>query len=63
MCMLMEERGQANQKPLLSLSFQRLGKSYDSEIIGYKIMLPDSNINVKIGYCITMNNAGKTLFI
>ena len=25
-------------------------------------MLPDSNLNIKIGYCVIMNNAGKTLF-
>lgn len=39
-----------------------LGKGYDRETIGYKIMVPDSNLNIKFGYCLVVNNAGKTLF-
>lgn len=46
--MLVERRGQANQGPLHSLLVSEIaGKGSGRETIGYKIMLPDYNINIK----------------
>jgi hypothetical protein len=54
--------GQANHG-LFPIFWEAAQRDYDRETTGHKIMLPDSNICIHIGYYIVMNNAGITWFI